>query len=78
MGVGGSEQAAALEIEGVDFLRAEDHFEGELEEADLPGVIDTLDDGTGGIAGAVLFGEEAGTCFKEELLKLLEFGRQCA
>jgi predicted HAD superfamily Cof-like phosphohydrolase len=38
-----SEQAATLEIEGVDFLRAQDHLEGEFEQANLPGIVDALD-----------------------------------
>ena len=40
-----SEQPAAFEIEDIDPARFLDHFDGELEETDLPGVIDTGDDG---------------------------------
>jgi hypothetical protein len=47
------EQATAAEVEEIDALGACDHLDGELEEADLPGVIDAVDHGGEGIAGGL-------------------------
>ena len=52
-------EAAALEVEEIDAVGLVDHLEGELEEADFPGVVDAEDDGGEGVIGGAGFGEDA-------------------
>ena len=40
-----SDEAAPLEVKRVDLVGAQDHFEGKLEDRDLPGVVHALDHG---------------------------------
>src|SRR6478735_3455769 len=45
-------ESTALEIERVDFMGAEDHFEGKFKDGNLPGIIHAFNDGARRIAGA--------------------------